>query len=224
MLNDTPGALWRLDQIDGTRLPTDGPTLTLNRIVVAVDPAVSTNEGSDETGIVVAGVDDAGHFYVIDDVSGRYAPHQWAERAINAYRSWNADRIVAEANQGGAMVESTLRNVDRNVPIRLVHASRGKITRAEPISALYEQGRVSHVGNFPQLEDQMCSFTSDFNRNTAGYSPDRVDALVWALTSLSENNMPTFGFAGEAAFLKPRSNPNPTVNDMLMTAKEIQLR
>jgi len=95
----------------------------------------------------------------------------------------------------GAMVEATIRNIDRDVSIRTVHASRGKVTRAEPISALYEQGRVSHVGSFPDLADQMCSFTSDFNRNTAGYSPDRVDALVWALTYLTTPEPPTFGFA-----------------------------
>ena len=151
----------------------------MNRIVVAVDPAVSTSEGSDETGIVACGMDEVGRFYVIDDQSARYAPHQWAQRAINTYHRWNADRIVIEANQGSAMVTSTLRHVDPNVPIREVHASRGKVTRAEPVSALYEQNRVSHVGNFPELEDQMCAFTSDFNRNTAGYSPDRVEDVEY---------------------------------------------
>jgi phage terminase large subunit-like protein len=146
---------------------------------------VSTNEGSDSTGIVVCAADDGNHFYVLADLSGRYAPQEWARKAIDAYHYWKADRIVYEANQGGNMVESTLRNVDPNVPLRGVHASRGKVTRAEPISALYEQGRVHHVGTFNQLEDEQTSFTSDYNRNTAGYSPDRVDALVWALTSLS---------------------------------------
>jgi phage terminase large subunit-like protein len=102
--------------------------------VVAVDPAVSTSEGSDETGIVACGIDEAGRFYVIDDQSGRYAPHEWAQRAITTYRRWSADRIVIEANQGGAMVQSTLRHVDPNVPIRTVNASRGKVTRAEPVS------------------------------------------------------------------------------------------
>jgi predicted phage terminase large subunit-like protein len=221
ILSDVPGALWRLEQIDATRLPAEGSPLWLNRIVVAVDPAVSTSEGSDETGIVACGIDEAGHFYVIDDQSGRYAPHEWAQRAINTYRRWNADRIVIEANQGGAMVTSTLRHVDPNVPIREVHASRGKVTRAEPVSALYEQGRVSHVGNFPELEDQMCAFTSDFNRNTAGYSPDRVDALVWALTSLSGPEPPTFTFAGEENYRTPRINLNEqSVDAMLRAAME----
>jgi predicted phage terminase large subunit-like protein len=224
LLTDTPGALWRMDQIDAPRLPAEGSPLWLNRIVVAVDPAVSTTENSDETGIIVAGIDDSGHFYVIDDQSDRYSPSEWARRAVDTYNRWQADRIVIEVNQGGDMVKSTLRNIDKNIPIREVHASRGKATRAEPISALYEQGRVSHVGSFPRLEDQMCSFTSDFNRNTAGYSPDRVDALVWALTSLSEADGAMFGFAGEHDYTAPRLNPNAlTINDMLLYAKEIQL-
>jgi phage terminase large subunit-like protein len=118
------------------------------------------------------------------------------------------------------MVESTLRHVDPNVPVRTVNASRGKVTRAEPVSALYEQGRVSHVGGFPELEDQMCAFTSDFNRNTAGYSPDRVDALVWALTSLSGPE-PTFTFAGEKNYTTSRTNLNEqSVDAMLRAAME----
>jgi len=132
---------------------------------------------------------------VVADLSGRYVPHEWAEIAVAAYKRYMGDRIVAEINAGGAMVEATIRNIDPKVPIRTVQASRGKVTRAEPISALYEQGRVSHIGTFPALEDQMCSFTSDFNRNTAGYSPDRVDALVWVLTSLSTPEPPMFVFA-----------------------------
>ena len=126
LLTDTPGALWRMEQIDATRLPAEGSPLWLNRIVVAVDPAVSTSEGADETGIVACGIDEAGRFYVIDDQSGRYAPHEWAQRAINTYHRWNADRIVIEANQGGAMVEFTLRHVDPNVPVQNVNASSWK--------------------------------------------------------------------------------------------------
>ena len=221
LLTDTPGALWRMEQIDATRLPAEGSPLWLNRIVVAIDPAVSTSEGADETGIVSCGIDEAGRFYVIDDQSGRYAPHEWAQRAISTYHRWSADRIVIEANQGGAMVEFTLRHVDPNVPVRTVHASRGKATRAEPVSALYEQARVSHVGSFPELEDQMCAFTSDFNRNTAGYSPDRVDALVWALTSLSGPEPPTFTFAGEENYRMSSINLNEqSVDAMLRAAME----
>jgi phage terminase large subunit-like protein len=121
-----------MEQIDATRLPAEGLPLWLDRIVVAVDPAVSTSEGSDETGIVACGIDEAGRFYVLDDQSARYAPHQWAQRAINTYHRWNADRIVIETNQGGAMVTSTLRHVDPNVPIREVHASRGKAREPNP--------------------------------------------------------------------------------------------
>ncbi len=192
LLSDTPGALWCLDWIDRDRVK-DAPDLT--RIIVSVDPAISTSENSDETGIVVAGVGRDQKAYVLADLSGKYAPHEWARVAVNAFRTYRADRIIAEKNQGGAMVENTIRAVGGFVPIRLVHASRGKVTRAEPISALYEQKRVSHVGVFSALEDQMCAFTSDFDRSRQG-SPDRVDALVWALTEL----MP--GSARPARFIR----------------------
>jgi phage terminase large subunit-like protein len=140
VLSDTPGALWQLDWLDRDRV-TEAPT-ELRRIVVAVDPAVSNNEGSDETGIVVVGIGSDKHGYVLEDLSGRYAPHEWAARAIAAYHRHKADRVVIEKNQGGLMAEGTLRAQDRNLPIRSVHASRGKVTRAEPIAVLYEQGRV----------------------------------------------------------------------------------
>jgi predicted phage terminase large subunit-like protein len=156
----------------------------LRRIVIAVDPAVSNHEGSDETGIIVAGLGQDNHVYIIEDLSGRYAPTEWAARAVCAYHRHQADRVVIERNQGGLMAEGTIRVQDGNVPITAVHASRGKVTRAEPISALYEQGRVHHVGNFSKLEDQLTSFTSDFDRGRAGFSPDRLDALVWACTEL----------------------------------------
>ncbi|WP_294532599.1 terminase family protein [uncultured Rhodoblastus sp.] len=181
LLSDTPGALWQMDWLDRDRV-SQAPE-ELKRIVVAIDPAVSTNENSDETGIVVAGMDGRGHCYVLEDLSGKYAPHEWARRAVEAFDRHKADRIIGEVNQGGAMVESTLRTVSRNVPYKAVHASRGKVTRAEPVSAFYEKGMVHHVGGaMTVLEDQMTSFTSDFDRSRMGYSPDRVDALVWALT------------------------------------------
>jgi phage terminase large subunit-like protein len=110
-------------------------------------------------------------FYVVADLSGRYGPHEWAEIAVASYKSYMGDRIVAEIKAGGAVVEAPIRHIDRNVPIRTVHASRGKVTRAEPISALYEQGRVHHVGTFPALEDQMCSFTSDLIATRPGIRP-----------------------------------------------------
>jgi predicted phage terminase large subunit-like protein len=179
-----PGALWQLDWLDRDRVARAPEQL--RRIVVAIDPAVSTSEGADETGIIVAGVD-AGkdkHGYILEDLSGRYAPHEWAAKAVAAYQRHRADRIIGEVNNGGLMIEETLRMVSRGVSFKAVHASRGKVTRAEPVSALYEQRKIHHVGTFTQLEDQLCSFTSDFDRNRAGYSPDRLDALVWALSEL----------------------------------------
>lgn len=186
ILGDIPGALWNRESIDASRLY-DVPK-NLERVYVAVDPAVSNNEGSDEHGIVVVGLgrDDDGYArgYVLEDGTVRGNPEDWARKAISLYRSWQADKIIAEKNQGGQMVESTLKAVDRSVPIKLVHASRGKVVRAEPISALYEQGRVHHVGRFDKLEDQMCMFSVDNLRNASNGSPDRVDALVWGLSEI----------------------------------------
>jgi predicted phage terminase large subunit-like protein len=175
------GALWQRAWFDRDRVTQAPP---MKRIVVAIDPAAKSSEGSDETGIVVAGVDYNGASYVLQDLSGRYAPDKWAKRAIEAYHHHSADRIVAEVNNGGDMVEATIRMVDPRVPYRAVHASRGKVVRAEPVSALYERGQVRHVGVFPELEDQLSGFAADFDRARAGYSPDRLDALVWALTEL----------------------------------------
>jgi phage terminase large subunit-like protein len=125
-------------------------------------------------------------------LSGRYDPAGWARAAINAYYRHSADRIVAEVNQGGEMVENTLRTIDRNLSYTAVRASRGKFTRAEPVAALYEQGRVHHVGAFPELEDQQTSFTADLDRAKFG-SPDRVDALVWAFSELLTQRVPFEG-------------------------------
>jgi phage terminase large subunit-like protein len=191
LLDDTPGALWSHSIIDAARQAAAPPNLA--RIVIAVDPAVTSGEDADETGIVVVGKDDRGHGYVLADASGKYQPIEWAKIAIAAYRAHHADRIVAERNNGGDMVEATIRMVDPNVPVTTVWASRGKVTRAEPVSALYEQGRMHHVGTFPQLEDQMTNFTSDFDRQAAGYSPDRLDALVWAATELLVEQMKGWG-------------------------------
>ena len=138
-------------------------------------------------------------------MSGVLAPNDWAREAIALYRARRADRIVAEVNNGGEMVAATLRVVDASVPFTPVHASRGKAIRAEPISALYEQGRVHHVGAFPVLEDQMCAFTSDFDRARAGYSPDRMDALVWALTELAVSNSDADAWVKWAGDLAARS-------------------
>lgn len=174
------GAIWdrlTLHQTRRERAP------TLARIVVAVDPAVSSEPGADEHGIVVAGVGaEDQHGYVLDDVSLTGTPRQWAERAIAAYDRYYADAIVIEVNQGGEMCRQTIRSVRADVPVIEVRATRGKHVRAEPIAALYSLGRVHHVGTFAKLEDQMCQMTA------GGYeghgSPDRCDALVWALTEL----------------------------------------
>ncbi|MGD9614221.1 MAG: DNA-packaging protein [Alphaproteobacteria bacterium] len=185
ILEDVPGALWSRAIIEAARASA-APELA--RIVVAIDPAAASGEQADETGIIVAGADAGGQGHVLADASGRYAPAEWARAAITAYRAHAADRVVAEVNNGGEMVEATLRMIDPNVPFRAVRAARGKTARAEPVAALYEQGRVRHVGAFPQLEDQMCAFVpgvrGGFDRGATGGSPDRVDALVWALTEL----------------------------------------
>jgi phage terminase large subunit-like protein len=195
LLEDTPGALWNLSRLDALRV-SQGPCAAgsherapWKRVVVAVDPAVSCGEDSDETGIIVAaqGADD--HYYVLADSSGRHPSTRWGALVISLYRQYQADRVVAEANNGGDLVKELLRTFDRALPVRLVHASRGKYVRAEPVSALYDQGRVHHVGTFAALEDQMAGFTPDLDRDTQG-SPDRVDALVWAITELMLKNRP----------------------------------
>jgi phage terminase large subunit-like protein len=179
ILGDLPGALWSMATLDAYRLR-EAPKM--GRVVVAVDPAVTSTEVSDRHGIIVAGLADDQRGIVLEDASMSGTPSEWARRAVSLYRSWQADGIVVEVNQGGDMVAHTLRTIDPNANIIEVRASRGKHVRAEPIAALYEQGRAAHVGAFPELESQMTQMT------TAGYegdgSPDRVDALVWALTEL----------------------------------------
>ena len=184
LLIDNPAALWQRSQIDAGRIGAtawkDAPA-TLKRIVVVIDPAVTSNPDSDLTGIVVAGI--AGdQCYVLADLSLSATPDRWARAAINAFYLHRADRIVAEVNNGGDLVETVIRTVDRNVPYRKVHASRGKAIRAEPIAALYEQNKVHHIGSLPALEDEMC----DFDPTQIGKSPDRMDALVWALSELTQ--------------------------------------
>lgn len=198
ILEEVPGALWNRTQIEKLRLKAVPPGVNLVRVVVAVDPAISTNENSNETGIVVCGKGSNDHFYVFADRSGVHTPEEWAREAVAQFDNHKADRVVGESNQGGDMVERTLRVIRQSLPITLVHASRGKVTRAEPVAALYEQGRVHHIGAFPQLEDQMCQFTSDFDRTKMGYSPDRIDALVWAITDLSERHSSLFTFSKRA--------------------------
>ena len=179
LLEDTPGALWTRALIDAGRITFTSVRWDLiQRIVVAIDPAVTSGESSAETGIIVAGLTVSGHVIIIDDLSLRGTPLEWANVAVRALLNHRGDRIVGEVNNGGDLVEANIRAVAPNVPFRAVRATRGKMLRAEPVSALYEQGRVHHVGAFPTLEDQMCLWTPGEK------SPDRMDALVWAVTEL----------------------------------------
>jgi phage terminase large subunit-like protein len=186
ILEDMPGALWTRDQLD--RLRVSKPP-AFKRIVVGVDPEATSNEGSAETGIIVAAIGSDDHGYLLDDMSIRATPHGWASQAIAAYYKYHANLIVYEANQGGEMVENTLKTVDPNVPLKAVWASQSKVARAEPISAKYEQNLVHHVGTFAQLEDQFCNWLP------GSKSPDRLDAAVWALTELMLMN---YWYTGEA--------------------------
>lgn len=179
-VEDRPDALFRRDTLEGGRR-TKAPVLT--RVVVAVDPPAGGKRGG-RCGIVVAGRDEAGELFVVEDASLEVArPEVWAQRAIEAYHRHEADALVAEVNQGGEMVESVLRAVDAGVPVTSVRARRGKHVRAEPVAALYAQGRVHHVGTMPALEDEMTAFGPD--GLAEGRSPDRMDALVWAITHLA---------------------------------------
>ncbi len=184
MLMDVPGALWTRALLEQAQIGAKESKLT--RIVVAVDPPVTSGENADECGMIVAGLDETRHVRILADLSRQgETPLAWATRAVEAYKTFEADCIVAEVNNGGEMIETLLRQIDANIPYRAVRASRGKFARAEPVAALYEQGRVKHCGVFARLEDQMCAMTPDFDRARNGYSPDRVDALVWAVTALA---------------------------------------
>lgn len=201
LLLDTPGALWSPAMIEAARI--DVPTIEavgvdvppgspppprvapsppggVQRVVVAIDPAVTAGEDSDSTGIIAAALGSDGLFYVLADRTCRKSPEGWANDAVDLYEEVAGDRIVAEVNNGGDLVSTVLRAVDPSVPVRQVTASRGKRMRAEPVAALYEQGRVRHVGTFPELEDQMITWTPE-----ASGSPDRLDALVWAISDLA---------------------------------------
>lgn len=178
-LDDAEGLLWNRIMIDRVRI-TQKPELV--RIVVSVDPAATANLDSDETGITVLGKDSFGRGYVLEDLSGKFTPNEWGKVVSQAVINWNADCIVAEKNQGGDMVESVIRQHDKQTRVKLVTATKGKYVRAEPVYSMYEQGKVFHVGNFPILERQMVSFDPE-----KGSSPDRVDALVWGFTELLLN-------------------------------------
>lgn len=185
ILEDVEGALFNGQLIEDNRVR-DIPDL--ERIVVAIDPAVTANENSDETGIIVAGRTSDNHFYILQDASQTTSPDVWVKKAIELYNRYECDRIVAEVNNGGDLIERLLRTQDSTVPYTSVRATRGKQVRAEPISALYEQNRVHHVGYFKDLEEQMCQFTG----NNVKSHDDRVDALVWAITSLQSSGKAIF--------------------------------
>lgn len=186
ILDDTEGALWTHTAIEKDRIQKSDTPL-FQRIIVGVDPAVTNSENSDETGIVVCGMGQDGKYYVLEDASLKASPDTWARIAVECFFKHQADRIVAEVNNGGDLVERLIRTIDNTVPYTPVTASRGKIVRAEPIAALYEQRKVHHVGTLPVLEDQMCSYTAGSKK-----SPDRLDALVWALTELSQSSGTAF--------------------------------
>lgn len=221
VLDDVPGALWSRAMIDESRIrPVDSVTpIALPhfvRIVISVDPQKELGETAAETGIMVTGRDQAGEGYLLEDLSVNGSPEEWGRAAVMAFDDWAADQIVYEANQGGEMVAAVLRQAAKSlkdeglrtadfVPLKAVHATRGKIVRAEPVSQLYEQKKIHHVGYFPELEDQLCEYTPD---GTMGYSPDRMDALVWGFTELMVGSIPHEGlmdyYRQEAEAIKDR--------------------
>lgn len=182
-LDDFAGALWTQEMIERDRV--EAPPEEFERIIVGVDPAVSSGRDADETGIVTVARGRNRHFYVLSDASMTGRPTEWAGRAVAEYHRFHADRIAGEVNNGGDLIETVLRSIDADVSFRAVRAMRGKIERAEPVAALYEQRRVHHLGRFPELEEQMTTF-----RPESGDSPDRLDALIWAVTMLMENSSP----------------------------------
>ncbi len=196
ILDDNPEALWKRSDIDNNKVR-QIPELTY--VVVGVDPAIQSKEGADDTGIIAAGKSKDEHYYILGDYTCHLTPHGWGEAAITAYHKHEANTIVGETNQGGEMVGNTLKYIDSKVPFKSVHSSRGKAIRAEPVSALYEQGNVHHFGTFPELEDQMCEWIPGAEK-----SPDRLDALVFALAEL-EGKTPLQNFSLKSiAFVKFR--------------------
>jgi phage terminase large subunit-like protein len=204
LLEDTEGALFTRKLIDEARIET-APQMF--RVATAIDPAVTSGDESDETGIITAGVNmvkGLTHFYIMGDDSLKQTPDAWGKKAIEAFRTHKADLIVAETNNGGDMIPHLILGIDPSVPVKKVHASKGKKARAEPISSLYEQGRVHHIGYFPALEDQMVTWTPD-----SGNSPDRLDALVWALTELNTGGRALLSLSAKANWCPKCELPMP---------------
>jgi phage terminase large subunit-like protein len=201
ILDNVEGALWTREMIESARVQTAPP---LVRIVIGVDPAVTSSDTSDETGIIAAGITSDGNYYVLDDKSLRASPDAWARAAVNLYHERSADKIIAETNNGGDMIIMLMKQVDPSIAVKKVTATRGKQLRAEPISSLYEQGRVHHVGYFEQLEVQMCEWTP-----LSSESPDRLDALVWALTELNTGGSSMIALAGMSILCPSCGMPSP---------------
>ncbi len=208
-VDDVEGAYWNTGMLDSSRVDPsiitwipDGTGIQINRIVVAIDPAGTHNKNSNETGIVVAGKGNDGDYYVFHGQGYRLSPEGWANEAVRLYDFWEADRIVAERNQGGEMVASTLNTVRDGLPIKTIQASRGKAVRAEPVAALYEQGRVHHVGVYQDLEEQMCLFPVEHEND------DMVDALVYSISELANHGLPDPPLVH--SFIRPYTvGPNP---------------
>ncbi|MEI8295306.1 MAG: ATP-binding protein, partial [Alphaproteobacteria bacterium] len=181
VLTERDGALWQRSLLRYAQPESDAAgQWQCDRIVIAIDPATTHTQDSDETGIVIAGLDSQKRAFVLEDLSGRLSPADWGRRVVEAYWRYKADRIVAEVNKGGDLVERVVKSIDNTVAYKAVRATRGKTTRAEPIAALYEQERVFHVRPFTLLETQLCTYV----QGSTSRSPDRLDALVWALTEL----------------------------------------
>ena len=201
ILDNVEGALWTREMIEDARVETAPP---LVRVVIGVDPAVTSSDTSDETGIIAAGIASDGNYYILNDKSLRASPDAWARAAVNLYHETNADKIIAETNNGGDMIIMLMKQVDPSIAVKKVTATRGKQLRAEPISSLYEQGRVHHVGYFEQLEMQMCEWTP-----ISSDSPDRLDALVWALTELNSGGSSMIALAGMSILCPSCGMPSP---------------
>jgi phage terminase large subunit-like protein len=186
IVEEAAGALWTRELLERQRRPAD-QIHEYRLIVIGVDPPAKSGAKADECGIIVAGKRSNGEIHVIADLTSQgETPGQWGGRVAAAYRRFGANRVVAEINNGGDMVVEVLRQAEPNLPVRKMTATRGKFVRAEPVATAYERGLVHHLGLFPQLEDQLCTLTPDFDARSAGFSPDRADALVWALTDLIE--------------------------------------
>lgn len=177
LLDDAPGSLWKRWMIDKYRIKDKLPC-EMRKVIIGVDPEATSTEESAETGIIGAGEGEDGHGYTLGDFTMKGTPAQWGKQVVKAYHILKANKVVAEANNGGEMVQYVIQSIDRSVPVEIVYASRGKYTRAEPVAALSEQGKIHHFGYFPELEDQMCQWTPGED------SPDRMDAMVWAYTEL----------------------------------------